>query len=226
MKKMFLSLGLLLTVSLAIVVFNSCEKDNDDSIDSDTVSLTSDEGVVINGVKWATRNVDKPGTFTAKPEDAGMFYQWNRKVGWSATDPMINSNGGTEWNNNSPAGIVWEKANDPSPAGWRVPTLKEIQKLLDTDKVTQVWTAENGKNGCRFTDKTTNKSIFLPTAGYRYGFDSTLYSAGLNGYYWSSTTASSNSHYAYVLYFNSNIAYCFYWYYRNYGQSVRSVADN
>ena len=39
------------------------------------------DGVVINGVRWATRNVDKPGTFAANPEDAGMLYQWNRKVG-------------------------------------------------------------------------------------------------------------------------------------------------
>ena len=48
--------------------------------------------VIINGVKWATCNVDAPGTFAAAPESAGMFYQWNRKIGWSATDPM----GGTE----------------------------------------------------------------------------------------------------------------------------------
>ena len=57
-----------------------------------------DEGVVINGVKWATRNVDKPGTFAANPENAGMLFQWNRRVGWSANDPMVNSNGDVTWN--------------------------------------------------------------------------------------------------------------------------------
>jgi len=72
---------------------------------------TFDEGVIINGIKWATRNVDKPGTFAAKPEDAGMFYQWNRRVGWSATDPMINSNGGTDWDFAIPEGYRWEKKN-------------------------------------------------------------------------------------------------------------------
>ena len=60
---------------------------------------TTDTGVVINGVKWATRNVDIPGTFAANPEDAGMFYQWNRKIGWTCGEPMINSNGGTMWDN-------------------------------------------------------------------------------------------------------------------------------
>ena len=48
--------------------------------------LTTDEGVVINGIRWATRNVDAPGTFTENPEDFGMLYQWNRKKGWNTTD--------------------------------------------------------------------------------------------------------------------------------------------
>jgi len=33
-----------------------------------------DEGVIIDGVKWATRNVDVPGTFASSPEAPGMFY--------------------------------------------------------------------------------------------------------------------------------------------------------
>ena len=59
--------------------------------------LISDAGVVINGVKWATRNVGEPGKFVANIEDAGMLYQWNRKIGWSSTDPMKDSNGGANW---------------------------------------------------------------------------------------------------------------------------------
>ena len=79
-------------------------------------------GMLINGIRWATRNVATPGTFVTHPEDAGMFYQWNRKKGWSSTDPMINSNGGTTWDNSFPEGDGWEKTNDPCPTGWRVPT--------------------------------------------------------------------------------------------------------
>ena len=52
--------------------------------DSDVTNPTLNKRVVINGVRWATCNVDAPGNFAANPEDAGMFYQWNRKVGWSA----------------------------------------------------------------------------------------------------------------------------------------------
>jgi hypothetical protein len=52
---------------------------------------TTDKGVKIGNTIWATRNVDAPGTFAEAPESAGMFYQWNRNIGWSTTDPVINS---------------------------------------------------------------------------------------------------------------------------------------
>jgi len=183
-----------------------------------------DEGVIINGVKWATCNVDKPGTFAANPEDAGMFYQWNRKIGWSATEPMINSNGGTDWDDTTISeGSKWEKANDPSPEGWRVPAIEELRALLDAGKVNQEWAIENGINGRRFTDKITGNSIFLPAIGFRddYGYG-TLYHAGLCGDYWSGTQSHSTS--AYYMYFGSGYVYEYYRLCR-YGFSVRSVAE-
>jgi len=39
---------------------------------------TTDEGVVINGVKWATRNLDVGSTFVENPEDKGALFQWGR----------------------------------------------------------------------------------------------------------------------------------------------------
>ena len=41
--------------------------------------LTYDEGVIINSIKWATRNVGEHGKFVEKPEDYGGLYQWGRK---------------------------------------------------------------------------------------------------------------------------------------------------
>ena len=155
-----------------------------------TMSLStsnySDNGVIINGVKWATRNVDKLGTFATKPEAFGTFYQWNRILGWSTTDPMINSNGGNMWDSNTPTGYIWEKHNDPSPAGWRVPTHPEIDKLLDTDKVSNEWTTINGISGIKFKDKATGNSLFLPAAGRRSQEDGMLNYSGSWGFYWSS----------------------------------------
>ncbi|GHT31442.1 hypothetical protein FACS189434_01180 [Bacteroidia bacterium] len=177
---------------------------------------TVDEGVIINGVKWATRNVAAPGHFADNPEDPGMFYQWNRKVAWAATGSV------SGWSNTAAAGTTWEKANDPCPAGWRVPTIEKLETLLNTEKVTKEWTTQNGVNGYKFTDKTTNNSLFLPAAGYRYYSDGALSSAGSGGYYWSSTQTDSG----YAYYWNFGSGYAAWGYdYRSYGFSVRAVAE-
>jgi len=39
---------------------------------------TTDEGVLINGVKWATRNVGSAGTFVKSPQDFGNYYTWEQ----------------------------------------------------------------------------------------------------------------------------------------------------
>lgn len=147
------------------------------------------EGVLINGIIWATRNVDAFGTFAAKPEAAGMFYQWNRKKAWPSTGTV------TDWdsNNTGGEGDVWEAANDPCPDGWRVPTKEEQAKLLETANVSNVWTTLNGVNGRKFTDKTSGKSIFFPATGYRHPGTGTLNYAGINSFLWSSTSKSTDS---------------------------------
>jgi uncharacterized protein (TIGR02145 family) len=176
------------------------------------------ESVEINGVRWATCNVDDPGTFAANPESPGMFYQWNRKKAWSATGCV------TGWDTRIPAGDSWEKENDPSPDGYRVPTLAEIETLLDTDKVSNKWTTQKGVNGRKFTDKTTGNSIFLPAVGNRSGSDGELYNDGVYGFYWSSTAYEDYEDYASYLYFVSSYASWNY-YLRGHDLSVRPVAE-
>jgi uncharacterized protein (TIGR02145 family) len=179
-------------------------------------SRSTAESVEINGVKWATRNVDAPGTFAANPEDLGMFYQWNRKTAYAATGSV------SGWDRSTPSGTEWEAANDPSPAGYRVPTRAELESLLDKSKVRNEWTTRNGVTGCTFTDIATGNSLFFPAAGYRSTNDGTLYNAGEYGNYWSSTVFVSYS--AYYLDFDSSIA-SVYIDDRTYGQSVRCVAE-
>ena len=186
-------------------------------------SNTFDEGVVINGVKWATRNVDNSGTFTANPEDVGMFYQWNSKIGWSSTDPMISTNDEATWKIlTPPTNNHWKKNNDPSPTGWRVPTLNEIKKLLDINKVSHEWTTVNDIGGMKFTDITTGNSIFLPAAGLRYPNKSLSYV--MPGNYWSSTQNTGSTSYEFYLGFGYGFAK---WYNMDCccGFSVRSVAE-
>ena len=76
-------------------------------------------GVTIEGVTWAARNVNAPGTFAKKVSDSGMFYQWNSKIGYSEH----------EWMYSYQTGTTWSSENDPCPTGWRLPTLSEAQTL-------------------------------------------------------------------------------------------------
>jgi len=149
--------------------------------DNTVYSPDSDAGVVINGVKWATRNVDAPGKFTANPSEAGMIYQWNRKKAWPATGKSVEN-----WDNTYPAGETWK--SDISPAGWRLPTIAEVKTLFDTNKVSSEWTTQNGVKGRKYTDKATGNSIFLPAVGYRNSSDEgRLSRGGEHGCYWTGT---------------------------------------
>ncbi len=177
------------------------------------------EGVIINGVCWATRNVDKTGVFTEKPESFGKLYQWNRNTAWSATDSIV-----VNWDRTRPIGDEWGKVNDPSPSGWRVPTMDEIGRLFDTGKVSNEWLNQNGVTGRKFTDIQTGNSIFLPAAGYRFNIDGRLYDTGSFGHYWSNE--QSDGSYAYGLYFSSAGAdYFYYDLYRSDGRFIRPVAE-
>ena len=150
---------------------------------------TFDKGVVINGVRWATRNVDTFG-FVQNPEDAGRFFQWNRTISWCWTYGLI------EWEGSIPVGTEWYEKNNPCPFGWRVPTLEELQSLYNA---IGEWTTQNGVNGRLFGD--APYQIFLPATGFRHFNDGALNLAGEVGYYWSSTQRSSTD--AMFLWFDS-----------------------
>jgi len=204
MKKKLLLFGLIALLSL------SC---GENSIE------VPEESVMINGVKWATRNVAKPGTFAAKPENAGMFYQWNRKAARPVTGDV------TGWDSSTPAGMVWEKDNDPCPAGYHVPTFEQLETLRDFDKVSLVWASMNGIYGLYLIDIDSRNSVFLPAAGYRSGNNGMLYlGAGKHGLYWSS--AQYNATDGYCLAFNSTSESAF-WInnLRSCAHSIRCVAD-
>ena len=218
----------------ASTLFTSCrnEDDNDNPIDNrPPPTTTTDPGVVvgdingkpirdINGepLRWATRNVNTPGTFVANPEDAGMFFQWNRRIGWSSANPMVNSDGGTTWDDTIPSGTTWETVNNPCPQGWRVPTNLEIQNLHSQ---MGVWTQRNGVNGRLFG--TAPNQIFLPAAGFRHSALGALRDVNELGRYWSSTE-NANVH-AMPLQFSERTSSSQHSVFRWSGYSVRCVAE-
>ncbi len=182
-----------------------------DIADNQTVSNSTLQGVEINGVRWATCNVASPGKFADKPEDAGMFYQWNRSKGWAATGAV------TGWVNSQPPGATWTTANRVCPSGYRLPTDAEIKSLTAGGGK---WTTQNGVKGRVFGSG--GNTIFMPATGYRYYKTGTLNDAGEGGYYWSST--QDVNEYAYHLYFGSGSSYRGNDY-RSYGFAVRCVME-
>ena len=169
--------------------------------DSQNVQDT-DGGVLINGVCWAATNVDEPGTFAGRPDAVGMLYQWGEKIGWSATVPMVSYPVGAKWDDAGSPTAAWLDMSDPCPEGWRVPTVEEWKSLCDESKVYSEWVKEGNSQGRRFTDRSSDASIFVPAAGFRDYHDGTLFSVSSVARYWSSTPVSSTAIRAYSLTFN------------------------
>lgn len=155
-------------------------------------ALSEDEGVVIDGIKWATRNVHSPGTFAATSSSEGLLYQWNRKTGWNTTEMMI---GGTfqdpyrKWPTGVSIASEWESSNNPCPKGWRLPTRQELESLSE-------YFIE--KKGVLYVFGSGDATISLPARSYRADSNQGLLLTG-EGRYWSSEQAGSDYIYAYDL---------------------------
>ncbi|MDR1730097.1 MAG: hypothetical protein LBR52_05490 [Prevotellaceae bacterium] len=215
-KRVFFKCWLLLAMGMATVVFNSCSKEKDDKGEVvDKKDTSNPESVLINNVRWATCNVGAPGKFVAKPEDSGMFYQWNRPEAWETTGEIA------DWDNSISSGSIWEATNDPSPVGYRMPNKDEIYSLCDVNKVSSKWVTENGVHGRKFTDKATGESVFLPAVGYR-DKEGVLSGGELFGFYWSGSLNESSD--GYNLNFREDDASRGYSN-RSYGLSIRCVAE-
>ena len=202
----------LITLSV-IALFASCGTRSGNNTRQN--ANTFDEGVVINGIRWATRNVDAPGTFAQNPENQGMLFQWNRKKGWNAVDEEVEG-----WDNSIPTGTTWYAENDPCPEGWRVPTVDELSSLENTNRE---WTTRNGIYGLFFG--TVPYQIFLPIAERRdnngiLGFNPNP----STGHYWSTSYVSGTTT-AWSFTFNNDDT----WLLRLFlpvGLSIRCVAIN
>ena len=195
-------------------------------------------------VKWANMNIG-----AEKETDYGLFFAWGETTGYSSSDASdhtfdwanykwcngeknkltkyVPTNEKSYWDGtgNPDNKLTLEPEDDAAHVNWggawRMPTQQEWQALLDN--TTKQWTTVNGIAGYKFTStKTgyTDKSIFLPAAGYRY--DTTLATQGTVGNYWSSSVSTDIPFWARELYFpygNASVNSSD----RCYGRSVRAV---
>ena len=192
-----------LTVAVALTaVFAGCNKNMD----------APEVGVTINGVTWATRNVDAPGKFANNPQDAGMFYQWNRKKGWPVTGTV------TGWPTTPASGTTWATANDPCPTGWRVPTKAELEALVAAGTAFGTYDGVNGVYAGSAPDR-----IFLPLSGSRFSLDGRIIYIGDAGAYWSSIQFDGSTAGALESFLSGNFVAVFDDTNKLYGFSIRCV---
>ena len=223
MQKITYLFALLLAAS---IIFTSCRNDDDDNGNNGNnnpgigaPTATTDPGVLIGStIRWATRNVNTPGTFAAYAHSAGRLFQWGTYNGvvhhWDNTTTAAPADFNTSRNR-----IAWTSANDPCPTGWRVPTQAELIALRDAGF--SDFMQYNGVFG-RFFGTAPNR-IFLPASGLRSGGSGTLDDVGTFGLFWSSAEGGSEN--ARDLSFNSGNVNTDDWRWRSGAGSVRCVAE-
>ncbi|WP_337085054.1 hypothetical protein [Elizabethkingia anophelis] len=141
--------------------------------------------------------------FTPAAAIHGLKIQWGRPITgingvyyYDQASDQANSGSVPGWNTTQTPDNAWtdatKTANDPCPAGYRVPTIAQWQAVVANNSVTRVgtWTnsSTNYSSGIRF-----GNNLFLPAAGFRGTSPSNLVGRGSNGNYWASTQAPSPS---------------------------------
>lgn len=129
-----------------------------------------EESVTINGVVWATCNVDSFGTFTSSPYHVGRYYQFNNKIGYYVNEsdwpPVFHP---SEWVNTELTN-EWLPINNPCPAGWRFPTEDEVKSLIKSGYSYNAFARGFffGPNSESASKENHLGCIFLPLTGYCY----------------------------------------------------------
>jgi uncharacterized protein (TIGR02145 family) len=201
MKKLFYLFGLLIVAIILTGCFSMIQRSLDRALGIDPSQYT-DEGVEIDGIRWATRNADMLNLFAKNPEDAGKLFQWNRQAHWSTGDGggIFDTTSESElrnWDSSAPEGSEWTLANNPCPIGWRVPTREEFRSLINSGRTQATL---NGVSGLLFG--TAPNQIFLPVVRTRNNRNNGRLAASIpDGAYWSSTSAGDSDTEARILFF-------------------------
>ncbi|WP_187117338.1 hypothetical protein [Parabacteroides bouchesdurhonensis] len=90
------------------------------------------------------------------------------------------------------SGNEWPRENQPCPAGWRIPTKVEFDRIVEDS-----YTKKNG-----MVISSTNSEFILPMVGIRSAFSGDGYGTSINmsftGYYWGATLTSGKASQLYI----------------------------
>ena len=206
-----------------------------------------------SGTLWATGNVgakspEEYGDYFAWGETTGYnsgktnwgwsAYKWMNEgqASWSQINKYTFADGRTSacwYNGNTFIGDGKRKLDASDDAAtvnwggdWCMPTVAQLQELINPSYTTTEWTKRNGVNGYKITSKSNGKSIFLPAAGYAQSTG--IIEIEEAGLYWPCELYGSTSYQTLCLGFGSNDIRAELGYYgdqRKGGHSVRPVIN-
>ena len=194
--------------------------------------LTNTAAVKIGSYTWAYANLNSAtNQQESKPWISGPLTGSSIPTANGTTTANNANNGWWRWNvktvdtenTYSTQTNIWSSGNDPCRSvlgtSWKVPLktyfddlvaniLKNKRVYINGETMTTNdygWVEGKYTGGCVFADTNLGTCIFLPAAGYRLG--SSYYYAGTDGHYWSATLSTSDTSFAYCLYFSSSPCY-------------------
>lgn len=231
MKKIFTIISTIAISLITIAQNNNSTETNNQSHEYVDLGLS---------VKWATCNIGADS-----PEDYGYCFAWGEIIAdkgmylWRTYKHNIShsdyySDGFTKYCTKSWLGrdgfednkTNLEQMDDAAHISWggkwRIPTESEFKELKKN--CTWTWTSQNDVNGYLVTSNIegyTNRSIFLPAAGLKFG---DYYRSHIEeeGYYWTSSLPSDKVEKASCLAFFSEYIVVFP-FERCYGLSIRPI---
>ncbi|MBT2620604.1 fibrobacter succinogenes major paralogous domain-containing protein [Chryseobacterium sp. ISL-6] len=194
--------------------------------------------VVINGQTRQMRTYNLGADTSLDPNVPvqaimGNYYQWGRST--PAATAYVSSGNISGWNTSAAADKAWNSgteavpvktANDPCPAGFRVPTRNEWTAFNASSTSSNIGTwavnisGGSSNFGAAKVFVNNGSTLTFPTAGFREKDFGGLNYRAYNSYYWSNTEKDADAYSMYILFGSINTATSMI---RKYGFSVRCI---
>ncbi len=167
-----------------------------------------------SGVRWSVCNYQ-----SAKAENPGKHFAWAYDSQQAEYSKANNKNFGIQDDDIS-GNLEYDAVRKLWGRGWRIPTAAEFQELADNCE--KEYVLRGNTYGIKFTSRVNGQSIFLPTTGFKEGWD--FMNDKTDGLYWTSTSYSDKDN-AYIFHFSSSSTGGMSYTERHLGCCIRPVSD-